>query len=359
MRVQCPPCGTRYSVGERRFGADGRALSRCINCGTWLVVSRLDSAQVEIRTADELVGKRSVLALDYSDWNEDVSERATMPMGVQVGDVNLPSAYGARHADTNQGELADLMNDEEVGFDTGEAHEGTDPGIGETLSDSGGVAPVAPTTLKSHSPETPTAMAAPEAKPAVETGPRAASDAEELPESAFLVAPPKPGFFPTADDDLEVPLPGPKPELGALDMDLPDPRRRRRSRVEVQQMLTEFSVMFRLDTRVRRRRTLMTTGIVVLICATIVAFVALRAGNNVSEEAVQMRTLATSLHATHSLGVPHHEPATDGSGKTSKRLMSMLATQLRQLHKTAPPPAKRADGELRDGEAPAPVGPGK
>ena len=360
MRVQCPPCGTRYSISERRIGADGRALSRCVDCGRWLVISRIQTAHVELRTADELVGQRSILALDYADWSEDISDRETMPIGVGASTVDLPSAYDARHADTDPGQLAELIDDE-IGFDLAEAHEATDPGIGDTAGVSVGdsdVAPAAPTALESLSPVAPTAIARPDGddshgapSTADPPTPGAQGPAEELPDSAWLVAAPKPGFFPEAELSADEML-KPKPELGALDMKLPDPRRRRRSRVEVQEMLTEFSVMFRLDTKARRRRTLATTAAVLLVCGAIVGFVAWQAGRSMPATADETRTLATSLTAAHSVAVDHIDPAAAMDGKSHKRSLSILATQLLQLHKVSA--ADRAATRAVKGNEPAP-----
>ena len=276
MLVQCPPCSTRYRISAQRIGADGRALSRCVACGTWLVVHRLDSGLLEIRTADELVGQRSILALDYADLAESVSERATMPMTLAPDE--LP-------------EEAFLS-----------VPDGADLGI-VRIEDSDGPSDWRPSMATEVQPVEPR-------RPASASG----------------------SFFPTAAS-APPDLPSASPDLGALGLEMPDPRRRRRSRVEVQVMLSEFSVMFRLDSRAKRRRTLIAGTVVVLICVLLVAVAALRGGTDAPLSAEETRTLVTTLQASHTDPVEHAaKPGKDG--KATKHKLSLLATQLLQLQKS-------------------------
>lgn len=86
--------------------------------------------------------------------------------------------------------------------------------------------------------------------------------AEELPEDAIEVDP----FFGDAP---------PLPNIGLFD--LPDPKKRRRSRQDMQEILQDFSVMFRMDTKTRRRKSGWVVAAVVVLIAAGGAFVMTRA----------------------------------------------------------------------------------
>ena len=288
MLVQCPPCSTRYRISAQRIGADGRALSRCVACGTWLVVHRLDSGLLEIRTADELVGKRSILALDYADWAESVADRETMPMSLAADELPDDAFLSA----PDGGDLGVLRIEAEDG----------------------------PSDWR----------------------PRLESRVEASPPPVAEV---QGGSFFPAGAVAAPELPAAGPDLGALALEMPDPRQRRRSRVEVQAMLSEFSVMFRLDNRAKRRRTMIAAGGAIAICAVLVAVVLLRGGAVTPATSAETHTLVTTLQANHTDAVEHAGATLDKDGKPVRHKLSLLATQLLRL-------GRAADKEGPDEDAP-------
>lgn len=369
MRIQCPPCGARYSVAAKRVGPDGRALSKCAACGTWLVIHRRETGLVEVHAADDVGDKRAHVALDPSAWAEAFQERATLPIAMPleeadsvrpternvplvgaavVGGVELSfDAPGAREDTDPELGIRPLIGHGEVGFDAPEAAEGTDPNAAPMFEQARGPAAGADAGLSvpAAPAEVPAAAAPAPAPPADKTGEDSGA-VEELPATAF---------FPTAapvDQPPEIPDLGPARDLGAFDFNLPDPSARRRSRTEVQAMLTEFSVMFRLDTHSRRRRTLWTALGVAVVCAVAVAAVALHGGRNLPNLADDMREQLADLVPAHALKVQWRPaPPPSGTAPTPEQarphIISILAQQLVQLNRS------RARGATRAPAAPA------
>ncbi len=154
--------------------------------------------------------------------------------------------------------------------------------------------------------------------------PTAASDAPAVPETGEAA---QPFFFAPPAADAAA---GPVADLGTLS--LPSPSSRRRSRQDMSSMLQEFSVMFRVDDRSRKRKSALWTTLLVLLLAGVgggILYVASRAPD---ADQIDLSTPLTDAVP------PHAEPTeyllldrSQTPPRSQRKRVSALAGRLAQL----------------------------
>ena len=323
---------------------------------------------------DDATATRQVAIPEIGDGSgavvgDETARGSAVPLSVASVRATVPTAPHTATVIQSAASVADLADLDELDF--GDLEEATDPDAGPPLFAQDmqpGAAPIA-----AEPPPTPDVAnvaaetAAAETAPA-ETAPAEAVTADRAPpdeasgrrgkaqrrskkrarsaeKSRARETTRAAGSGPLAeelpDDAIEMVdlfgAPPALPEMGLID--LPMPSSRRRSRQDMHNMLQEFSVMFRLDTKVRKRRSGWVIALAVLAVAGAVAFLATRDAPVDAADDVAIRVVLAQAQVVHATGTVYliDSPAALAPGVTEtaepprRAHVSILALKLAQL----------------------------
>lgn len=263
VRFPCPACGAECDISKRRLRRTRRTRSPCAACGAVLGICSGAAGALDIEILQP--GTRPV----KPPAPEQPAPERTVPEPA-VPEPALIAPH--RHADSDLlpllPDVAVVRGDGEVGFDAAN-EEKTDPDARAPISafrDPGltpmrvVTAPSATTPTADHR-EIPFGQTHEDTDPGVGPLTLAGQTASGT-------------FFGAADTGVAAPPPVPDIPVAVTDapltLEMPEPRRKR-SRQDVQTMLQEFSVMFRLDNKHRRTRNLrLGLAAVVVVTAAII-----------------------------------------------------------------------------------------
>ena len=354
MRLACPHCGGSYSINKRRFKRKRRTTSSCVHCHAKLAIVGLKAGDFKVEVLkpgqpqeteppqaaesppETGPAAPATAAPAPSDTIEELPENAFHHRGDSGG---IPPLLPEELIASSDGEFAftDRMRDKtdpDVGpvllSDAPTSNNESDSGVGAMTAQfaprqGGAVSQDTEISISEGHEDTDPGMGAPRA---IESSGKKPVPVAAKPKAERVAAEPVKG--PRAAKPKKTVLTA-KP----LILQMPDARAVKRPETDVNEMLREYSVMFRIDTGRKRRRNVVLTVAALAVTAGAIALVAFTGQGfdpSVLDELERAALKMEMRRATETSYLYQQPTSTDGKPGISKRVtMSALASSLAQI----------------------------